>query len=50
MLLPIENVLSRDEVAQFRRRLDGAPWADGRITAGHQSAQVKRNRAQPDAE
>jgi PKHD-type hydroxylase len=48
MVLPIENVLSRDEVAQFRQRLDAAPWADGRITAGHQSAQVKRNRQLPE--
>ncbi len=48
MLVPIENVLSRDEVAEFRRRLDAAPWGDGRATAGHQSAQVKRNRQLPE--
>jgi PKHD-type hydroxylase len=43
MLLPIENVLSAAEALEFRRALDAAHWSDGRITAGHQSAQVKRN-------
>lgn len=27
----------------MRERLDGAAWADGRLTAGYQSAQVKSN-------
>jgi PKHD-type hydroxylase len=43
MLLQILDVLSADEVAHARRRLDTADWVDGRITAGQQSAQVKRN-------
>ena len=43
MLIPVENVLDATEVAAFRARLADAPWTDGRITAGHQSAQVKRN-------
>ena len=43
MLLEVDNVLGPGEVATFRQRLAGAPWTDGRITAGHQSAQVKRN-------
>lgn len=43
MLLPIPDVLSADELAFARDLLARAPWADGRITAGHQSAQVKRN-------
>src|SRR5688572_5832659 len=47
MLLTIDNVLTPDEVAEFRRRLAGAPWADGRATAGAQSAQVKRNAQLP---
>ena len=43
MLIPVDNVLDAAEVAAFRARLADAPWTDGRITAGHQSAQVKRN-------
>jgi PKHD-type hydroxylase len=44
MLLPIPDVLSADEVAQFRAALDRVDWADGRVTAGAQAAQVKNNR------
>ena len=43
MLLPIPDVLSADEVAQFRAALARADWADGRVTAGAQAAQVKNN-------
>jgi PKHD-type hydroxylase len=43
MLVPVDKVLDAAEVAAFRARLADAPWTDGRITAGHQSAQVKRN-------
>jgi PKHD-type hydroxylase len=43
MLLPIENLLSRAEAEEFRLALEAADWADGRITAGHQSALAKRN-------
>ena len=43
MLLPIENLLSAGDVAEFRRALEQAGWHDGRITAGHQSAKVKHN-------
>ncbi len=43
MLLHIPDILGAGQVAQFRARLDGADWADGRLTAGHQSAQAKRN-------
>ena len=43
MLLPVENLLDADEVAAFRAKLDRAGWSDGRITAGHASARVKRN-------
>ncbi|WP_260925307.1 Fe2+-dependent dioxygenase [Novosphingobium sp. 9] len=49
MLLHIPNVLTADEVAEFRRRLDAADWADGRETVGAQGAQVKRNQQLPDA-
>ena len=44
MLLHIPDVLTADQVAEARRKLDGADWGDGRVTAGHQSARVKHNR------
>ena len=43
MIVRIASVLSADEVAALRARLEGGAWADGRITAGYQSAQVKDN-------
>jgi len=43
MLLPIPDVLTADEVAQFRAALARVDWADGRVTAGAQAAQVKNN-------
>ncbi len=48
MLLQIPDVLTADLVRNARERLDRAGWVDGRITAGHQSARVKRNRQLPD--
>lgn len=38
MLLPIPDVLNHAQLSQLRAQLDAADWADGRITAGHQSA------------
>jgi len=43
MLLAIPDVLSAAQVLQARQILDSAPWVDGKVTAGHQSAQVKDN-------
>ncbi len=43
MLLHIPNVLSPEQVAQCRGRLGAAAWADGRQTAGYQSARAKDN-------
>jgi PKHD-type hydroxylase len=43
MLIEIPEVLSRQELQQVRQLLADAPWADGRLTAGTQSAQVKNN-------
>jgi PKHD-type hydroxylase len=43
MLLCIPGVLSKDEVAHFRRRLATAEWVDGAATAGAQSGLVKNN-------
>ena len=43
MLLAIPEVLSAAQVSQARQILDSAQWVDGKVTAGHQSAQVKDN-------
>ena len=43
MLIPIERVLSKEEVAQFRAHLDTADWQDGLKTAGTLARSVKRN-------
>jgi len=43
MLIPIEQVLSKDEVRQFREQLDQANWEDGLKTAGTLASSIKRN-------
>ena len=48
MLLHIPEVLTRDQVAGFRRKLEQADWTDGRETVGHLGAQVKRNEQLPE--
>ncbi len=48
MLLHVPEVLTKDEVAALRARLDAGPWADGNATSGHQSAAAKRNRQLPE--
>src|SRR5580704_2838363 len=47
MIVRIASVLSADELAAIRARLEGGAWTDGRITAGYQSAQVKDNQQLP---
>ncbi len=47
MLVCVPDVLSKDEVAEFRAIMDAAPWEDGRSTAGAQSAMVKKNEQLP---
>ncbi len=47
MLVCVPNVLSKDDVADFRRIMDDCAWEDGRSTAGAQSAMVKRNEQLP---
>ena len=44
MMLHIPGVLSREQVAAMRQRLDQTDWVDGRSTVGAQGAQVKQNR------
>lgn len=48
MLLSIPSVLSKDAVADLRREIDAAPWVDGNVTSGKQSALAKRNRQLPE--
>ncbi|APV51077.1 Fe2+-dependent dioxygenase [Betaproteobacteria bacterium GR16-43] len=48
MLLQIPGVLTPEQVAHFRSRLDGAGWVDGNITSGYQSAKAKFNEQLPD--
>lgn len=43
MLIVIEDILSKDEAAQFRARLRGVDWLDGAGTAGSRSFAVKQN-------
>ena len=44
MMLHIPGVLSQEQVAQMRRRLQETDWIDGRASVGPQGAQLKRNR------
>lgn len=48
MLLRIPDVLTPEQVAHARQLLDKAEWVDGRVTAGHQSAQAKDNMQLPE--
>jgi len=45
MMLQIPKVLDAERIRVLRRRLEaaGGAWVDGRATAGHQGAAVKRN-------
>lgn len=47
MLISIPDVLSKADVAEFRRIMDATDWEDGRSTAGAQSAEVKQNEQLP---
>jgi PKHD-type hydroxylase len=48
MLLHIPDILTAEQVAHCRQKLDQADWVDGRITAGHQSARAKYNMQLPE--
>jgi len=47
MLICVPDILSKADVADFRRIMDGCDWEDGRSTAGAQSAMVKKNEQLP---
>jgi PKHD-type hydroxylase len=48
MLLTIPSLFSKEQVAEARTHLLAAEWVDGRITAGYQAQEVKRNAQIPE--
>src|SRR6185436_12318270 len=48
MLVRVEAVLTKEEVAHCRSVLGGTLWIDGRVTAGAQSALAKHNLQVPE--
>ena len=48
MMVHIPNVLTPEQVRHCRQVFDTATWQDGRVTAGHQSTQVKKNLQLPE--
>ena len=49
MLLHVPQVLNADELKQMQSLMAAAEWVDGKVTAGTQSAQVKRNIQLPES-
>lgn len=47
MMIEIEQLLDAAAVRRMRERLAAAPWADGKVTAGYQSAIAKNNEQLP---
>jgi PKHD-type hydroxylase len=43
MLITIPRVLTPEEIRSIRAALDGAPFVDGKLTAGFAAGRVKRN-------
>jgi PKHD-type hydroxylase len=48
MMIQIPGVLTRTQVGEVRRLIDGAEWVDGNVTSGQQAALAKRNRQLPE--
>ena len=48
MLTTIPNILTPEQVAHARRRLDSTEWIDGKVTAGYQAQTVKNNAQIPE--
>ncbi len=48
MLLHIPGLFGKEEVQRIREALEQADWADGKITAGYQSAKAKHNLQLPE--
>jgi PKHD-type hydroxylase len=49
MLIAIEKVLTAEQVRAARQKLATAEWVDGRVTAGYQAQEVKRNAQIPES-
>lgn len=47
MMTHIPAVLTPQQVAEMRGRIDAADWTDGNVTSGFQAALAKRNRQLP---
>src|SRR5277367_2224761 len=43
MLITIAQVFSKEQIAEARQQLLAGEWVDGRVTAGYQAQEVKRN-------
>jgi PKHD-type hydroxylase len=50
MLVAVTGVLTAQEVQTVRAHLSAASWADGRLTAGYRSAEVKSNLQVPQSD
>lgn len=48
MLLTIPQMFSKEQVADARQQLLAAEWIDGRVTAGYQAQEVKKNMQIPE--
>jgi len=48
VLLHIKQVLTPEQAAEARARVERAQWVDGNVTSGHQSAQAKYNEQLPE--
>jgi PKHD-type hydroxylase len=48
MLITVTNLFTKDQVAEARQHLLSAEWVDGRVTAGYQAQEVKRNTQIPE--
>jgi PKHD-type hydroxylase len=48
MIVQVPDVLNPEQIARCHVVMNRASWVDGRVTAGHQSAQVKDNRQLPE--
>jgi PKHD-type hydroxylase len=48
VLLHIKQVLTPEQAAEARERVERAQWVDGNVTSGHQSAQAKYNEQLPE--
>lgn len=48
MILHIPDLLDAAELARLQQELAGAPWVDGKLTAGYQSSRVKHNLQLPE--